>query len=275
VSRPYSVQRDYYNTLWADRHYNVARSVGLYGGGRGYPKTRFQTWTPAVTPVAPAPVAPAPATGPAATQMEEISYGIGFYLGQEIRRGLAADGVDVDPDDVIGAFTDGLQGADPAVPREQLDAALAAIHEQLQGRALTQLLARDQEFRKLHDENLLRSREFHERFGAEPGVVTLPGGIQYKVLEPGTGGSPGPTDVVLVNIRLSLIDGTEVARWEGTELSIDRMVEAGAQVLPRMKVGAKWLSAIPPDLAYGAAGSPPAIGPNETILAEVELLGIR
>jgi hypothetical protein len=253
VSRPGSVRRDQYNTFMQDRQYNVARSVGNYGGGgggrggfgaQGSPAYRRETAfsNPSAALPRPAPPASGGAATPvetvpdetqAARLMEQISYGIGFYLGQEIRAGIERDGVAAAPNDVIRGFGDGLAALDPAVPRDEIEAILAE------------------------------------------GVITLPGGIQYEVLVPGTGESPAPTDTVVVNIRISRIDGTEIARWDGAEVEIDSMVAAGAQVLPMMKAGARWRTAIPPELAYGAEGSPPAIGPNETILAEIELLEIR
>jgi FKBP-type peptidyl-prolyl cis-trans isomerase FklB len=280
VSRPHQVRRDYHNTMWADRHYSVARSVGGYGGGYAAPTRTGRFVAPPATlpPAPPAALPPPPDRGDsaeAARLMDQISYGIGFYLGQEIQAGLQRDGVTAKAPDVITGFTEGLRDLEPTVPREQIEAVLAAVHEGLRKEIVAQRLARDPAYRQRHDENLARSRAFHEAFGAEDGVVTMPDGIQYRVLEAGTGASPQPTDVVVLNIRSSLVDGTEIARWEGAEVRIDRMVEAGARVLPTMKVGARWLTAIPPQLAYGAAGDPPAIGPNETILAEVELVEIR
>jgi FKBP-type peptidyl-prolyl cis-trans isomerase FklB len=295
VSRPGSVRRDQYNTFMQDRQYNVARSVGNYGGGgggrggfgaQGSPAYRRETAfsNPSAALPRPAPPASGGAATPvetvpdetqAARLMEQISYGIGFYLGQEIRAGIERDGVAAAPNDVIRGFGDGLAALDPAVPRDEIEAILASIHDRLQAGIVERRLAADPQFKTLHDENLARSRAFHEAYGVEEGVITLPGGIQYEVLVPGTGESPAPTDTVVVNIRISRIDGTEIARWDGAEVEIDSTVAAGAQVLPMMKAGARWRTAIPPELAYGAEGSPPAIGPNETILAEIELLEIR
>ncbi|MHC4081965.1 MAG: FKBP-type peptidyl-prolyl cis-trans isomerase N-terminal domain-containing protein [Planctomycetota bacterium] len=289
VSRPHSVRRDYYNTMWADRHYNVARSVGGYGWGYGVGYAGASPHgftTPSVIPTpatsgvtAPAGAVPDAAAGPdaepAAGMMEQISYGIGFYLGKEIAAGLDRDRVGADPDDLIMGFSEGLRELEPRMSREQMEAILAALDVNLRDRMVAQLLAGDPAFKRLHDENLARSRAFHETFGLKEGVFTLPSGIQYEILEVGTGESPGPTDTVVINIRVSHIDGTEIARWDAAEVQIDKMVAAGAQVLPLMKVGARWRTAIPPHLAYGAAGDPPAIGPNETILAEVKLLEIK
>jgi len=297
VSRPLSVQRDHYNTMRTGRQYSVARSVGGYsgggggggGGGFGTPSSPYQRrgtsfTTPAARNPRPAPPASGGVTTPAeaapddasaARLMEQISYGIGFYLGQEIRAGLDRDGVAADPNDAIRGFTDALRNLDPAVPRDEIDAVLAAIHERLQAGIIERRLAAEPKFKTRHDENLARSRAFHEAFGLEEGVITLPSGIQYEVLEAGAGESPGPTDTVVINIRVSRIDGTEIARWDGAEVRIDSMVDAGAQVLPLMKAGGRWRTAIPPHLAYGAEGSLPAVGPNETILAEFELLEIK
>jgi FKBP-type peptidyl-prolyl cis-trans isomerase FklB len=290
VSRPRSVQRDYYNTMWADRHYNVARSVGGRGGGNwGYGPGHAGLASPYRRPppsVIPTPTVPGPGgviqpgqtepdDAPAARLMEQISYGIGFYLGQEIAAGLERDRVGADPSDLITGFSEGLRDLEPRMSRDQIEAVLAAIDVNLREKMLAKLLAENAAFRRLHDDNLARSRAFHQAFGLEEGVITLPGGIQYEVLEAGAGESPAPTDTVVINIRVSHIDGTEIARWDAAEVQIHKMVDAGAKVLPLMKVGARWRTAIPPQLAYGAQGDPPAVGPNETILAEVELLEIK
>ena len=102
----------------------------------------------------------------------------------------------------------------------------------------------------------------------------LPNGIAYRVLRPGTGPRPDPTDVVIVNVRLLVDDGRELGRWEGADLHLDRATKAGARVLPLMRVGARWQVAIPPQMAHGAAGLGP-VGPNESLLADVELVGIK
>jgi FKBP-type peptidyl-prolyl cis-trans isomerase FklB len=293
VSRPGSVQRDYYNTMWADRHYNVARSVGGYGSRRwsegGYGPGHAGLASPYRRPtpsVIPTPTVPGPGgvtqpgqtdpdDAPAARLMEQISYGIGFYLGQEIAAGLERDRVGAEPSDLITGFSEGLRDLEPRISRDQIEAVLAAIDVSLREKMLTKLLAENAAFRRLHDDNLARSRAFHQAFGLEEGVITLPSGIQYEVLEAGAGESPAPTDTVVINIRVSHIDGTEIARWDAAEVQIHKMVDAGAKVLPLMKVGARWRTAIPPQLAYGAQGDPPVVGPNETILAEVELLEIK
>ena len=208
-------------------------------------------------------------------QMDQISYGVGFYLGEEIRAGLELDDVKADADLLLMGFADGLKSNAPIFDREELEDILEAVHREMQARMVKRLLAEDPAFKKLHDENLAKSRAFHEAHGKKGGVVTLSNGLQYKVLEPGTGRSPELTDVVAVKVRASLIDGTEVVPRAGDETQVEDCVEGGIQILQMMKVGAKWEFAIPPELAFGSGGRFPDIGPNETIVGEVELLEIK
>ncbi|MHC4414672.1 MAG: FKBP-type peptidyl-prolyl cis-trans isomerase N-terminal domain-containing protein [Planctomycetota bacterium] len=218
-----------------------------------------------------------PAQNPAQAEhdMDEVSYGVGFYLGEEIREGLKRDGIEADLDYVVKGFFDGLKDMPPMLPRERLEVILSAVHEEMQARMVKRLLAEDPEFKKLHDENLARSRAYHEAHGNDEGVVTLPNGIQYKVLSPGTGRSPKPTDVIIVDYRVTLIDGTEIDQGTSAEVLVNSVVEGGIQILQMMKVGARWEVAVPPEFAHGPGGRFPDVGPNETILAEVELLGIK
>jgi FKBP-type peptidyl-prolyl cis-trans isomerase FklB len=161
------------------------------------------------------------------------------------------------------------------VEAEQLHAILTAVHREMQARMVTRRLAEDPDFKELHDDNLARSRAFHEAFGKRPDAVTLPDGLQYEVITPGTGPSPGPTDVVVVTYRMILLDKTEIARGETTEIVVDDVFDAAGRILQMMKVGARWHVAFPPDLAFGATGRYPEVGPNETILGSIELIGIK
>jgi FKBP-type peptidyl-prolyl cis-trans isomerase FklB len=200
---------------------------------------------------------------------------VGFRLGGEIREGLALDGIGANLDYVIQGFADGLTDQPPAVEAEQLHTILTAVHREMQARMVTRLLEEDPEFRKLHDDNLAGSRAFHEAFGKRENVVTLDDGLQYEVIRPGTGPSPGPTDVVVVTYRMILLDKAEVARGEATEIVVDEVLDAAGRILQMMKVGARWYVAFPPELAFGATGRYPEIGPNETVLGSVELIGIK
>lgn len=207
-------------------------------------------------------------------QMEQISYGLGFYPGREMRLGLEIDKLDADLDLAIRGFADALKGDQPMVPEEQLHNVLVSVQKQLQERIAERLTTADPEFRERYDRNLQRSRLFHEEFGKREGVVTLPDGVQYKVLRPGTGASPEPSDIAVLNVRMLLTTGREVLNWKGTTVRVDRLIAGGAQILPLMKSGARWVVAVPPQQAFGAGGRYPDIGPNETLIFQVELLEV-
>jgi FKBP-type peptidyl-prolyl cis-trans isomerase FklB len=112
------------------------------------------------------------------------------------------------------------------------------------------------------------------------GVKTLEGGLQYKVLKEGTGKSPKATDTVEVNYRGTLLDGTEFdssyKRGQTASFPVNRVIKGWTMALQQMKEGSKWMLFIPADLAYGASGTPGGpIGPNQTLIFEVELIKVK
>ncbi|MGV3532261.1 MAG: FKBP-type peptidyl-prolyl cis-trans isomerase [Chthoniobacteraceae bacterium] len=115
--------------------------------------------------------------------------------------------------------------------------------------------------------------------GKKEGVKTLPSGLQYKVVKEGSGKSPKATDTVSVHYRGTLIDGTEfdssIKRGEPAEFPVNRVIKGWTEALQLMKEGDKWMLYIPSHLAYGERGAGGAIGPNETLIFEVELLKVK
>ena len=111
------------------------------------------------------------------------------------------------------------------------------------------------------------------------GVVALPSGLQYRVIRKGTGTRPGYRDKVTVHYRGTLIEGTEFdssyKRGNPATFKLNRVIKGWTEGLALMKEGAKWELFIPSVLAYGTAGSPPSIGPNETLIFEVELIKVN
>src|SRR5262249_48515331 len=115
---------------------------------------------------------------------------------------------------------------------------------------------------------------------SKPGVVTLPSGLEYKIVKEGTGPKPKATDTVSCNYRGTLVNGTEFdssyKRNEPAEFPVGRVIKGWTEALQLMPVGSKWELYIPANLAYGEHGPPGSgIGPNETLIFEVELLGIK
>lgn len=209
-----------------------------------------------------------------AGRKERLSYGVGYSLGEEVRTGLEIDAVDADMELLVQGFADALERTEPALARDKLDEVLYEVHEEMQKRMVARLLADDPAFRALHDRNLAESEAFHQRYGREAGVVTLPSGAQYRELRAGSGRSPSLDDTVLVTFSATKLDGTEYNAGERVEVAISTVMPGARELVTKMQVGDRWEFAVPPKIGYGAGGNPPLVGPNETVRADVELLGI-
>lgn len=198
------------------------------------------------------------------TDKEKFSYTVGFQIGQSLKE----DGLDIDVNALSQAIRDVMTGTAPRLSMEQMQAAVQAFQaQQMEEREAT---ARD---------NLRAGQAFLADNRSKSGVVETKSGLQYQVVEEGAGKQPGDTDTVVVNYRGALIDGTEFdssyRRGEPATFPVNAVIPGWREVLPLMKVGAKWKVVIPPDLAYGERGAGPNIGPNETLVFDIELLGIE
>jgi len=113
----------------------------------------------------------------------------------------------------------------------------------------------------------------------QPGVVTLPSGLQYKVVIEGTGKQPKDTDTVTVDYAGTLVDGTEFdssyKRGQPASFPVNGVIPGWTEALKLMKAGSTWKLYIPANLAYGAQGAPPVIGPNKTLVFKVHLISIQ
>lgn len=124
-----------------------------------------------------------------------------------------------------------------------------------------------------------KGAEFLTQNKAQPGVITLPDGLQYKVIQEGTGPKPTDNDIVTVHYSGTLIDGTEFdssyRHGEPASFPVNGVIPGWTEALKMMKTGSTWMLYIPSSLAYGERGASPVIGPNETLIFKVELLGIE
>lgn len=113
----------------------------------------------------------------------------------------------------------------------------------------------------------------------KPGVITLPDGLEYKIIKQGNGPKPTETDTVTVNYAGKLVDGTEFdssyKRGQPASFPVVGVIPGWTEALKLMPVGSTWELYVPASLAYGDQGAPPSIGPNETLIFKVELLGIQ
>lgn len=223
-------------------------------------------------------VAPPPAAGdrkPLGTPAEELGYAIGFRIGQRIIADHRAMGTPLDPAALARGLADAVRDAPPQLDEAGFRRVLTAFEQQMEAKD-RDLAARMAEAGK---KNLAAGRAFLAANAKQPGVVALPSGLQYTVLKEGPGPKPTLDDVVEARYRGTHVDGSE---FDGTEpggepasFPLRGVVPGWQEALPLMKVGSKWRIWLPPELGYGDAGSPPAIEPNEVLVFEIELVGIR
>jgi FKBP-type peptidyl-prolyl cis-trans isomerase FklB len=171
------------------------------------------------------------------------------------------------------AMRDAYAKHPPAVPMQDMHLQLRELDHEMHQHALA-------EYRHLAALNLRKSQDYMAKNARQPGVVQLPSGIQYAVIRKGSGtASPTVTSTVTVNYRGMLTDGTEFdstwARGQPVSFEVDKVIPGWQDVIPRMHVGDRWKVVIPPQLAYGEHGALPRIGPNEALVFEIELLGIK
>jgi FKBP-type peptidyl-prolyl cis-trans isomerase FklB len=198
---------------------------------------------------------------------EMTSYSIGVDIARNFRR----QEIDLDPDLLAMGLRDGLSNGPLLLPEREVRRVLSGFRADLRRKMVGE--------RKLAAvENKRRGEEFLAANRSREGVVSLPSGVQYKVLKPGNGRKPTDADRIVCQYRGTLLDGTE---FDGTErgkpatLEVARLIPGWKEALRRMPAGSRWQIAVPPQLAYGERGVGSEIGPNETLLFEVELLAVK
>jgi len=193
--------------------------------------------------------------------LDSLSYSFGVLIGNNIQiQGIK----DIDKDLFMKGFNDGMEG-EPALMN--LEAANIFIQDYFN--------------KQITDEgkmNAEMSKAFLEENKTKEGVVTLPSGLQYKVLTPGEGAFPGPQDQVRVHYRGTFIDGSvfdsSIERGEPIVFGVDQVISGWTEGLQLMQPGARWMLYIPAELAYGEQGAGGVIGPNQALIFEVELIEI-
>lgn len=206
----------------------------------------------------------AQASKPLETNAQKFSYGVGLQIAQQLQRqGLSG----VDPEAIALAIGDVLNGREMRVSMDELRVAATAYQNEMNSEKLAAA-----------DKNKVTGDEFLKQNGARDGVVVLPSGLQYRIIEPGTGESPTETDTVVVHYVGRLLSGKEFdssyGRGQPAELGVGDVIPGWQQALQIMPVGAKWEIWIPAALAYGADGAG-SIGPNETLNFDIELIEIK
>src|ERR1700752_1738343 len=211
----------------------------------------------------------APATATALnSKKDKISYPIGADLGKKLK---TAD-IDVDPAILTRAMKDTLTGAKSEMSDDEIRATLTDLSKDLQQKQASAAKEASEKNRKAGEEFLAANK-------GKEGVVTLPDGLQYKVLTPGNGPKPSATDTVVCNYKGTLIDGKEFdssyKRGQPATFPVSGVIKGWTEALQMMPGGSKWQLFIPPDLAYGERQAGPDITPGSTLIFEVELLSIQ
>lgn len=201
-------------------------------------------------------------------QKDKVSYSIGMEIGKSFKR----QSIDIDPDLLLKGMKDALSGRKALLSDEEIRETMTAFQKEM--------MAKQQELaKKLGEKNKKEGEAFLAKNKKREGVVTLPSGLQYKVVKAGNGKKPKATDTVTTHYRGSLIDGTEFdssyRRGQPVSFPVTGVIPGWTEALQLMDEGAKWQLFIPPDLAYGERGAGRDIGPNATLIFEIELISIQ
>jgi FKBP-type peptidyl-prolyl cis-trans isomerase FklB len=203
------------------------------------------------------------------TQKDKASYAIGLNIGKSMKK----DAVDIDPSILLRGLKDGLAGGKPLLTDDEARASMVALQADLRKKQEEKMLVQGEANKKTGETFLAENK-------TKDGVVTLPSGLQYKVLTEGTGPKPKATDTVVCNYKGTLLDNTEFdssyKRGQPATFPVSGVIKGWTEALQLMSVGSKWQLFIPSELAYGARGGPGGgIGPNATLVFEVELMSIQ
>ena len=197
-------------------------------------------------------------------EQQKLSYAFGYNVGERIR----LDMPELDETAFNQALHDALTQKPSRLSAEETQAVIAAFQQK-----------RQDEVAKRAETSLKAGQEFLAANKKKKGVVSLPSGLQYKIIKSAKGDKPTATDSVVAHYRGTLIDGKEfdssIKRGEPATFPVSGVIAGWQQVLPLMSVGSKWQVFVPAELAYGARGAGGGIGPNEALIFEIELLKIN
>ena len=202
------------------------------------------------------------------TQKDKVSYAIGMSMGKNLQR----DSAEIDPSMVQRGLKDMLAGGKTLLTEQEAQTVLTQFQADMRKQQEAKMQQAEQANKKEGDAFLAANK-------TKQGVVTLPSGLQYKILKEGTGSKPTATDSVVCNYRGTLINGTEfdssAKHGQPATFPVNGVIKGWTEALQLMPVGSKWQLFVPPDLAYGARGAGQDIGPDATLIFDVELLSIQ
>ena len=202
------------------------------------------------------------------TQKDKVSYSIGLDIGKNFKK----QSMDIDPDLLARGLKDAMAGGKTLLTEEEVRTIMPAFQKEMQAKA-------DARAKELGDRNMKEGENFLAGNKKKEGVDTLPSDLQYKIITAGNGEKPKSSDTVTTHYRGTLIDGTEFdsshKRGQPASFPVTGVIAGWTEALQLMPVGSKWQLFVPSNLAYGPRGAGQMIGPNATLIFEVELLSIQ
>ncbi len=198
----------------------------------------------------------------------KLSYAMGYKTGQAMK----TQSITINTKNFTEGLQAGYQGKQSALSEQEMQTVLTSMQKQMVEKM-------QQKFAAAAEKNMKDGQDFLAKNAKMPGVITLPSGLQYKVITPGNGVSPTATNTVTVNYEGKLIDGTvfdsSYKRGQPATFKVGQVIKGWQEALQLMKPGATWMLYIPSKLAYGPQGSMGEIGPNEALIFKVDLMSVK
>lgn len=202
------------------------------------------------------------------TDTDKLSYSIGADLGKNFK----TQGIEINPTALAKGMQDGMGTGPLALTEQQMKDVLNKFQKDLMAK-------RTADFNKKADENKTRGEAFLAANKSKPGIVVLPSGLQYKIVEAGTGAKPGKDDTVTVEYTGTLINGTV---FDSTEkagkpatFQVSQVIPGWTEALQLMPAGSTWEIFVPSNLAYGPRSVGGPIGPNEALIFKIHLISVK
>jgi FKBP-type peptidyl-prolyl cis-trans isomerase FklB len=199
---------------------------------------------------------------------DKVSYSMGVRVGNSLKK----ESIEINQDAFIQGFKDELSGHKKLMTDQEVNETLMNFQKEMMAKEAARL-------KELGEKNKKEGEAFLAENKKKEGVVVLPSGLQYKIIKEGDGKIPTINDIVTIHYRGTLIDGTEFdssySRGQPATFPVKGVITGFSEALQLMKVGSKWQLFIPSNLAYGERGAGDDIGPNATLIFEVELLSIK
>lgn len=209
---------------------------------------------------------------------DSLSYSLGYNIGKNMVANIERDDLKINREAMVIGFRDGFITNNAAISEEKIQELMMLFQQELQAKQQAKMEEEEKMRQSQGESNIKLGAEFLEKNKKEKGVITTPSGLQYKIMNQGTGAKPTEASTVKVHYTGRLIDGTvfdsSVQRGEPIEFPLNGVIKGWTEGMQYINEGGKVMLFIPPDLGYGERGAGGVIGPNATLIFEVELLQV-